>query len=344
MRRIMRAWGSQARTPIVASTPSRREMSGPAIPTGSRVRWSGGSASQAPANCTTSTGRPSQSETSACSRSAERGRVAKKPGIVHHRLDADREARATRCGVPRPVSASSDLGDPVFAILPGEQGGVGVAMLPVFRAGVGEHRAISRCDSRSRKSGSAARAVAQLLVTRLGIVPRQHAGGPGQPDQPEGQSMPACRTWAGSTRSHLRRRIGQAVRRAEPRRLGRVGGAAVGASTRTAASKEKRRGSFGEALERRRRAVTAGRASRRAPARRRRGPGLPRSTARVRTKELTVACSARKRSSTEASRYSPALCHAALARRSSVTSRPRQNDPPACARRPAARRAAGRGR
>jgi hypothetical protein len=55
-------------------------------------------------------------------------------------------------------------------------------------------------------------------------------------------------------------------------------------------------------------------------------PGRSGSTALLRRNEFIVACSARNRSSTVASKYSPPACQA-RASNSSITSRPRQNDP-----------------
>ena len=46
-----------------------------------RVRWSGGMAIQAPANCSTLTGRPNQSDANACSRSVERGCADNSPAF-----------------------------------------------------------------------------------------------------------------------------------------------------------------------------------------------------------------------------------------------------------------------
>ena len=55
-------------------------------------------------------------------------------------------------------------------------------------------------------------------------------------------------------------------------------------------------------------------------------PGRPRSTASVRTNEFTVACNARKRSSTDASTYKPPVVHASSSK-VRVTSSPRQKPP-----------------
>jgi hypothetical protein len=72
---MMRACGSQARTPATALTPSRHHAPFADI----LVRWSGGSGSQAPANSTTTTRKPNQSPIIAPSRSAECGRIANSP-------------------------------------------------------------------------------------------------------------------------------------------------------------------------------------------------------------------------------------------------------------------------
>ena len=146
------------------------------------------------------------------------------------------------------------------------------------------------------------------------VVARQHAGRAGQPHQADDRIRAGRRRRDGRPARRRRETSGRAAcgsgcaAAGSPARAARI-------STRTMASKRNRRGSRSSALQRR--AGAAGQVCR--------SSELPRAAAcrpggddsgsaaqhhRVRVKLLIVAFSAKNRSSTDASRYSPPACQA----------------------------------
>ena len=240
-------------------------------------------------------------------------------------LDANRQPRdKMRRG--KAGKGEQRLGHPVLLRPSGRDGGFGRAVETVFDPGTGKHRD-DAVRQHVEKIMQRMRAVAQRPGQHLGVKARQNARRAGEPDH-RGREFGRAAVLLGFYRVDLSSRISEPRRRPEARRFGRIGG-----SCRTG---QDAHGSIESEASRLSEQPRVGRAARplhysrtRIPARAGQAaarPGRPRSTTFVRANELTVACKARKRSSTAASKYSPALCHTP-ASNSRVMSTPRQKAP-----------------
>ena len=202
----------------------------------------------------------------------------------------------------KPGEGQQRLGYPVLLRMPGRGCGLGGAVEPVFDAGAGKHRD-DAVRQHVEKIVQARRAVAQRAGQHIGVEPRQHARRAGQPDH-RGRQFGRVAIRRRRNRDDLRRRIGHARRRAKPRRLRRVGRSSrLGEDAHRRVEAEAPR--LRQQLRMRRAAGARHYSSTRMPARAGHAaarPDRPRTAALVRTNEFTVACSARKRSSTAASR------------------------------------------
>src|SRR6266508_1797241 len=203
-------------------------------------------------------------------------------------------------------------------------------MRPVFRAGGGECRDHA-VRNQVKESRERERTRSLIGNDGIGIVSRQDADRPGQSDEPDCHQRfgyPGVDLNLGDFRRQIRG-PGGAGEAGSPGRIGpasekgqdphsRVEAEALRLVLEAAHWRLAAPGGTGSGHSRTWLPARAGQLAA--------TPGRPRRTASVRTNEFTVACSARKRSSTDARTYSPPVVHA-WSSNVNVTSRPRQKPP-----------------